>query len=441
MNGRIVAIFCAGVTGFLVAGPLRASEEGGSEESVALSGSALLEQANALRDEQFEVAGRVSKDFPDSADALVLMGYVYSSHGMLAETAKCWERCLALDPKRADIYDQMGRLAVRREDYEEALGLWRKALKLQGAMPGAHHGMAEALMAMGRTEEAVAELHRELEISPGSSASHYALGQAYARLQEFEKAKASYLAAVRVQPDHLRAYYGLATVCARLGQREESANYREEFRKLKVLGVEANNDTRSQYDDLERMRVKLAVTCTDAGRVYQRHGYIWRAEKLWRRAAELDSKNVVCRTLLAGVYEQGRRPEDALRMYGELAGIDPSNVGYHQKMGLLSAGLKRFDAAERAFKKMVEVAPQRGEGYRMLAQLYLNLDRDLSGAKELAATSVRLEPIAPSYFVMAWAHVKNGERAAALAAIRKAVDLDPGNTQYRKMYESIQKEN
>ncbi len=446
------------VAGLLLAGPLRGNDES-PQEITPSPASALLKQANALKEEQLEVAGQLVKSLPDSIDALVLMGYAYSSHGMLAETQKCWESCLRLDPGRADIYAMMGQVALQREDHEKAVEFCRKAASLAPAMPGVHFRLARGLMASGKTEDAIAALGKDLEISPRSNESHYLLGQAYLQLKEYEQAKASYRAALsggalsggaisggalsgggaEIQPSHTNACYGLAMVCGRLGQREESAKYREMFRRLKAKDIKANRDTRSQYDDLDRMRHKLAVTCTDAGRLYRRHGYLWKAEKLWQRAATLDGGNVECRKLLAVLYEQGKRSKEAVGMYRQLIEIEPEDQGYHQKVGLLSAGLKRFDDAEKAFKKMIELRPKQGEGYRMLAQLFLNLNRNLPEAKLHAATALRLEPIAPSYYVMAWAHAKNRQRTAALSAIRRAVQLEPGSAKYRQMYESIQK--
>jgi Flp pilus assembly protein TadD len=42
------------------------------------------------------------------------------------------------------------------------------------------------------------------------------------------------------------------------------------------------------------------------------------------------------------------------------------------------------------------------------------------------------------YFIFAAACDKNGDRAGALAAIGRAVDLDPDNTQYRRTQQLIQ---
>jgi hypothetical protein len=58
-------------------------------------------------------------------------------------------------------------------------------------------------------------------------------------------------------------------------------------------------------------------------------------------------------------------------------------------------------------------------------------------ARLLAEKAVALEPIAPNYFVLSWACDKNKDTANALSAMKRAIELDPDNPKYKRMYELI----
>ena len=141
---------------------------------------------------------------------------------------------------------------------------------------------------------------------------------------------------------------------------------------------------------------------------------------------------------MSALYLKDRKLPDALKLYEQLTQIDPENGVSYFFIGNINAQLNRFDDAEKAYKKVIEVAPKRSDGYRALAQLYLQLNRNLPEAKALASKTVELEPNAPNYFILAAACDKNGDRTGALAAIGRAIELDPDNTQYRRTQLLIQ---
>ena len=126
----------------------------------------------------------------------------------------------------------------------------------------------------------------------------------------------------------------------------------------------------------------------------------------------------------------------------QLIEIDPGNAAeYYLVSGAVNVRLKRFDAAEKSLQKAVEIAPRSARGYGELARLYLYMNKNLTKAKSLAQTAVRLKPDASNYFVLSKAHDKNGDRPSAVSAMRRAVELAPDNMEYRRIYELLQRKN
>ncbi len=393
----------------------------------------------ALKQEALTVARQLLSDFPDAVGPTALMGITHEKLGESAEALKCWETCVQLDPNCLVAYYGMGRLALRKGETPKAVALCRKVLQLDPDQPGVHEQLGEALLSLGKPDEAITELQKQIENDPKAVHSHFLLGQAYRQLKAYEKAKASYEAALQIFPDSADACFGLVTVCARLGQKDQAKQYREKFEKLKAGKLQAVADQHKAYDDLLLTRQRVGHIYTDVGRYYGTHGSTAKAEELWHMAALLDPKNARCRRQLTELYETARRDREALNVCEELCEIEPKNVLLLAHLGVLNVRLKRFDEAERAFRKMVRIAPQRHEGYSGLAQLHVRTKTNAPEAKTLAERAVALAPTAKNYSILGVVCQQSGDRPGALSAWKRAVELDPDNTTYTKMYEQLQR--
>jgi tetratricopeptide (TPR) repeat protein len=397
----------------------------------------------ALKKEELELVERLMREFPDVVDPIVLMGNVQGRHGNTTGAIRFWRKALDLSPRRADVYSGMGWLAMRKGECEEAILHWRKAVEIAPQMPGLHNSIARALTVLGRRDEAIEELERDIQISPESSLSYFLLGQEYLQQKQYKKAKRNYETAISLQPDLTNAYYGLFTVCSRLKQRTKALEYLAMFKKL-----EAEDETKEKKllegrskaaDDLAKMRNDVAETYMYAERIYQALGQAQRTEKLLERAASLAPNNAACRMKLASFYRMNNRLPEALQMCEKLCEIEPKNGVHHLNIGILCAKLNRFADAEEAFREAIALTPESSAGYRSLAKLLLDAGRKLPEARELAERAVALEASAADYFVLGWACDRNGDRDSAISAVKRALELDPGNPKYKQVYERIQK--
>ncbi|MBW8041690.1 MAG: tetratricopeptide repeat protein [Planctomycetes bacterium] len=438
------AIVGAGIIIFLVTQNWWNSDENLKSEMQRLQewesqvGSALPRTIEALKQEEIEVTKQLTDNFPNHVEPIALLGTVYNNQGKTQEAEKCWQRCLSLDPDYANAYDNMGWIAMRRADYEKAVAMWRKVLQIKPRKPGVYQLIANGLLCLGRSSEAIAALKKEIEINPKLYRSYFFLGQEYSHLKEYEKAKQYYEAAMKIEPRFANTYFGLATVCARLGQKDESRQYREKFKELKAQQYEREKNSSEAFDDMASMSEKVSMTNTEIGRFYLEQGNSLRAEQLWQRAAALDPKNTDCRRGLTALYETANRLGEALEIYEQLRNIEPDNAMNYAFIGALNARLERFDAAEEAMKKAVQLAPHRSEGNSMLAQLYLHRNKNLAEARRLAQTAVKLDPSTWNYLVLSEACDKNGDLAGAVSAMEAVVKKEPYNMEYKMMLRRLQ---
>ncbi len=100
----------------------------------------------------------------------------------------------------------------------------------------------------------------------------------------------------------------------------------------------------------------------------------------------------------------------------------------------------QVQAAAQAYQKVMQLAPERPEGYRALAELYLKTKQRLPEVESLVEQVVQRQPTAANYFLLAVACAQNENLPGAREAMGRAVELAPGNADYRRFYERLQQE-
>ena len=396
------------------------------------------QEVAALKKEELELVEKLMREFPNSEKVFVIMGNLKFRHGDAIEALNFWNKALKINPKRTDVYRSMGWLFLKRGEFGESIAQYRKALELEPQLPDVHSNIGHAFMMSGRHHEAVEELEKELQVSPQSSFAYFLLGQTYLLQKEYQKAKEHYEAAIKIKPDYTNAYYGLACVCGNLGDSDKAKEYSAKFKSLKAEGRKGLKGRKIEYDDFVETQKSAAITYINAGRMYRENGKLNEAEQLLKRAAGLDAENVVCFLELASLYQANGQPAKALEMHKKISELQPESSISYLFIGILSAHLKKFDDAEQAFSKMITLDPQGSDGYRELARLYLKTGQKLPQARQLAEKAVSLSSIAANYFVLGWACYANGDTASALPAVKRALELDPDNVQYLRLYQQIQ---
>jgi protein O-GlcNAc transferase len=391
-----------------------------------------------LRQEQIEIAQRLVRDLPASANALFLLAMAYQEQGNSDDAARCLQQCLERQPQRADAYNQLGRIAQQEGEHEKAVTYFEKARQYNPKMAGISYRLGDAHRALGKSDEAIAAMTENAALFPTAPESSLALGELHLQRQEYETAQKHYEAALARDPNLSKAYYGLATASARLGQREQANAYRQRFKAVEERERARARQTRAVYDPLTLTRASVAHTHTDVARVLQVNEQMGLAEQLWQRAAQLDPNNVTCRFGLADYYLRSERFAEALPWYKQIIASQPDNGVAYFFMGHIYEEQNKKAEAQQAYEKVIEVSPDRPEGFLALARFLWENDGDLKRARQLLQRAVDLAPIAANYAFLGRVCHRTGDREAALAAARKALQLAPRNPEYRRLVQQVQ---
>ena len=122
--------------------------------------------------------------------------------------------------------------------YTEALVYFDRCLQVNPQRAEAHHGLAAVLIQLARTEEALPHLRRSVEIKTDLVEGHTDLGNLYFNRGQYEQAAKHYERALEKRPGFLNALNNLAITYGELGRITEALDQAK-----KALAVaEANGD-------------------------------------------------------------------------------------------------------------------------------------------------------------------------------------------------------
>ncbi len=392
----------------------------------------LLDPSSPLQAEAVKLADQLVEDFPDDVHALFVRGLILNKFVSRDEAAKCWQECVRRDPDFGEPYYWLGKELFKKGQYEEAVVSLRKAVQLGAPLPDVRIQLADALINLGRPEEAVAVLQEQVRVAPGVTAGFFYLAHTYWLLGRLDDAARYYRRALDLNPGCYQAWHGLARISQKRGESEKAGEYFRKCRQLQAKFFGGHQAKRREFDDADTLEGTLATAYTDAGRIYLKRRSDAAAETLWIRAAAVDPQNTQSRAALLDLYGRQGRLDAMLPLLEQLCRVQPDNPLHRFNLGMLHTTLGQVDRAEEAFTRLIEMAPQRAEGYAALADLYVRSGRKLPEAVELARKAVVLQPAAENYFLLSEACAKSGDRPGTLAAIARAIELDPGNPKYQR---------
>lgn len=384
----------------------------------------------ALKHEATQAVRRLLEEFPETAEALDVAALLHLRFGRVDQAERCWNRCLELNPQSASAHFALGSLARNKGDFPKAAEHFRRATEIDAESPQVFHELADVFLKQGDLDRAQAAVEQGLERDPRFFPGLYQLGQIHLQRGDYAKARKALEAAVPLGSDFAGVYFALVTACTKLGDAEQAAVYAEKFRKARAGEEASHRDSlRAPRDSASDLRHGVAEVYTAASRVYLLYGQAQAAERLLVRASELGPTWAECGDMLARLYEQQGRLDEALATLSRFSLSAPRSIAIQVHLGRLAAEAGRFELAEQACQKAIELSPGEARAYAMLADLYLRSDRKLAEARRLAEKAVELAPEAPLYRLLSVACQKTGDVAGARAASQKASAVAPGSGQ------------
>lgn len=148
-----------------------------------------------------------------------------------------------------------------------------------------------------------------------------------------------------------------------------------------------------------------------------------KAERMSKKAIELNPKNDMPYLQLGNYYRYTKRFDEAIIVIGKAMEINPNNDWPYVQMGNIYKDQGKPDDAIPMFKKAIELNPKRNWGYKELGRVYLGQNKPDEAEKMfLRAIDIDPKPEEPdnAYIDLANLYTSLGQTDKATAILQKA---------------------
>ncbi|MFN0106136.1 MAG: FG-GAP-like repeat-containing protein [Bryobacteraceae bacterium] len=186
---------------------------------------------------------------PGNVRTLVLVAQVHREAKRLDKASALIEEALRLDPRSAEAWNEMGGVAMAREDYATALEHFEQALAAKDGLVYALLNGGQAADKLRNTAQATGYFRRALAVDVKSAEGHQGLGLALAKSGQAAEGEKHLLEAVRLKPALSAAWNNLGVLYLQQGSSEKAVDALER-------GIAAAPDDELLYLNLGRIYVQ-----------------------------------------------------------------------------------------------------------------------------------------------------------------------------------------
>ncbi|MBI3441422.1 MAG: tetratricopeptide repeat protein [Proteobacteria bacterium] len=315
-------------------------------------------------------------------------------------------KVLKENPRDNDALVMKGSVAMAKGNADDAIVAFRSVLKDQ---PNSVNGLimlADAHMLKNETDLARTTLQKAVELNPKSVQARLALASYYARSKDYDGALKQVDEALKISPNDLNALLARAGLMAGKG------------------------DAKGAESALEK--VKAEHPDNPVG--YYQLGQFFLSQKKYDNAirefeAALKKTKDTFQILTAIVNTNVSRgkPDKAVARLNEIIKGSPDHIFAHELLGEVYGLQKKYEAAEKSFRKAIEVNPKWNVPYRNLANLYL-VRGNFPAASEVDQEGLRALPEDPQLlFHLAATYERAHDYEHAVAAYERILGKDPSS--------------
>ncbi|MBR1605484.1 MAG: tetratricopeptide repeat protein [Alphaproteobacteria bacterium] len=301
-----------------------------------------LHEAGEL-DKAENIYRQILETAPDNADILNLMGMIAQARGIHDQACNWFYKASRQAPSSAHIYFNLGLSLFNDNKPIEAIAAYQKSITLQSDIKETYNYLAEVYRALGETENAISNYQKALRLDPqylDAKINLASLQKDIPTLEEIVRRDSDNVMAIyylsRLYPDD-KAYsfllehdFPVYDIQLRLGELaltfapQKAENYFQKALDLNPYSVSA-------HINLGNFAVQKQE---------------WqRAEKLYKRAIELDKNNFEAHAGYAQMLHLSGRKAEALDEYRAAVILNPDSPEISNNLGLILKDIQDYTEA------------------------------------------------------------------------------------------------
>ncbi|MDQ7787567.1 MAG: tetratricopeptide repeat protein [Thermodesulfovibrionales bacterium] len=300
----------------------------------------LLQQGN-LKQAKI-ICKKILKRKPDHADALHLLGMIYSEAGEYDQAITYIKKALQSDQNFAEAFNNLGNIFQKTKFFDEAIGSYQKAIGLNPNLSETYFNLGIVLQDKGKIDEAIDSYRKVTELKPDHFGAYNNLGLALQQQGKLDKAIACYQKALQINPQFADAYNNLGNAYKNKGQRDDAKssyqkaitlnpNFAEAFNNLGILMKEEGylDDAITSYQKALGIKADYVEAYNNMGAAYHAKGHLGQAISCYQKAMEIDAHYVPVYNNLGNALKDAGNLHEAERYFRRTLEIQSDyNVGY-----------------------------------------------------------------------------------------------------------------
>ena len=318
-----------------------------------------------------------------------------------------FKNVLQIDPKHAEAWYMLGRVAEKQQEWRNAFGAYAGALDADAGHVPAMVGQGHLYRLSGANDKALEVAETALGLAPDDADALVLRSATRAQLGETEAAVADARAALRSDPDNVRAISLMAMFSANEGKFDEAIGLakqgiekhpRDNSLHLLLVGLYEKKGERAQAVEMlqrlirnnpEELRYRQQLAA-----YYIRHGDLDGAERVLREAIEAVPENVQAKLTLVDFLAKKRAAAAAERALRDFIKAQPKTYELHFGLATLYKGMGRPAQAKKVYEGVIAgdgLGPSGLEARTQLAELLL-AEGERVAAGELVAVVLKENP-------------------------------------------------
>lgn len=261
-----------------------------------------------------------------------ISGKLLHEAGKYIEAEEELKKCIKLQPDGTEALDELGRVLMKQNKPDAALGVFEEILRLKPDDYTAWCSKANICSKLNCWSEAASSYKQAVKIKPDNYRSYYNMAVALGECGNSQAAVEAFSSAIKIDPDFVDAYNNLGITLSLMGRFEEALEVYEE-------GIRRNPKDFSLF-------FNMGMNLFETGKYMQ-------AAAAYRNALDIKPEELEVYYYLGAALTELRHYNDAIEAYKSALKIKPADGELHYNLAAIYAMLGRYDIAGENLKQAI----------------------------------------------------------------------------------------
>ncbi len=355
----------------------------------------LTKAQNAELSRDFQTATRLYKELlrnePDNLEYLSTIGSIYVKSNEDEKALPYYQRIIELFPHSVSAMNGIGAIYRRLKRYDESIEILQRALNENKDVANVYYTLGFTYREMGLYDEAIECFENVIDENANDVLAYNHLGSIYSAKGDFQKAIETFKHGLQIDQNHPILNYNIAHCFESLEQYPDAIRSYETALKTKPVWNDAIRDfsnllltcnkTKEAQNIVQR---SLRLYPNDAnmlcilGKIFLTQFDFDSAEKTFKKAKDINPKDVAILSGFAEALEKGEKNQEALDTLEEALNMEPENLDLLKQYAGTLLSAKDYDEAFRKIDTLYKNNEYDVQVLDLYGQYYACMDDDES---------------------------------------------------------------